>query len=89
VAADLRRQHAQPGVHAGRGRHLRLARGAPDRSRGLPDAAPSPHRHRAVRRAGRPPGASPQRRGRRRGRPDDHRRAGRRAAARPAAAQRR
>ena len=62
---------------------------APDRGAGLPDAAPAPHRHRPLRRRGRPPRAPRPRRDRRRRREHRHRRARRRAAARPAAAQRR
>ena len=39
------------GVRARRRRQLHLVRGAPDRRRRLPDAAPAPARHRPVRRA--------------------------------------
>ncbi len=82
VAADQRREHPLPRVRADRRRRLRDVRRAPDRGRRQPDSAPTPARHRPVRRAGRPPRASPQHRGRHRGRADLDRGARGRASAR-------
>ncbi len=50
VAADLGRQHPRARVRARRRRQLRLVRGAPERRPRTPDPAPSPARHRPLRR---------------------------------------